>query len=70
MHVTNEDFKMLLDDGLQASPQEMKRYLHLKAQYEFKDDIPKDTLIVKTREGLDLETSSEIKHGLLQFVDD
>ena len=31
MHVTNEDYKMLLDDGLQASPEQMKRYLHLKA---------------------------------------
>ena len=56
MHVTNKHYKMLLDDALAARPKEFKHLLHLKAQYEFKDDIPKDTLIVKTRDGIDKET--------------
>ena len=56
MHISYKDYKMLLDEGLQAQPQQMKRYLHLKAQYEFKDDIPKDTVMIKTKEGLDRET--------------
>ena len=37
----------------------------MKAQFEFKDDIPKDTLIVKTREGLDKDTNDNIKYGLM-----
>ena len=44
--------------------------LNLKAMYEFKDDIPKDTVIVKTREGLDEETTNDIKFGMMQFVQD
>ena len=44
--------------------------LNLKAMYEFKDDIPKDTVIVKTREGLDKETTEDIKFGMMQFVQD
>ena len=70
MHITNKHYKMLLEDALAVRPKELQHFYHLKAQYEFKDDIPKDTLIVKTRDGIDKETQLEIKFGLMQFVSD
>lgn len=40
------------------------------AQYEFKDDIPKERLIVKTREGLGADDMNEVRWGIISFLTD
>lgn len=69
-HTSMEHFKMLMEDGLRQNPKALAKYYNLKAQYDFKDNIPKQTLIVKTRDGISKEAMSDIRFGLLQFVTD
>ena len=53
VHVPKQHYKMLMDKAFEAYPQKYIRYKHLIAQYESKDGILKDTLIVRTRDDLD-----------------
>ena len=68
VHIPYSHYKHLLDEALEQNPSSLKNYYYQKAQYEFKDDIPKDTVFVKTKPGLSEEKENEIKYGLLQFV--
>ena len=65
VHIPYSHYKHLLDEALEQNPSSLKNYYHQKAQYEFKDDIPKDTVFVKTKPGLSEEKENEIKYGLL-----
>ena len=38
--------------------------------FDFKDGIPKTSVQVKYREGLDRKTAEEIKYGLLYYITD
>ena len=49
---------------IRDSQKAMANYLQQKAQYDFKDDVPKDILVIKMREGATEEDSKRIKFGL------
>ena len=56
MHIPKRHYKMLMDKAFEANPQSYLRYKLLSAQYESKDGLLKDTLIVRTRDDLDKDT--------------
>ena len=70
VQMTFDDWKKILMRIIENDPEKMLKYEQLKAQYDFKDSIPKDGLIVKYREGLDRETAEHIKYGLLEYIVD
>lgn len=40
-HTSMEHFKLLMEDGFRRNPKALADYYNLKAQYDFKDEIPK-----------------------------
>ena len=69
-HISYDQYKQIMEDAFETDPLTMTKYMNLKAQFEFKDDIPKQTLLIKTREDLDPETATDIRIAMLSFIND
>ena len=70
VNVSTDTFKDLLNQEMKKHPSVQLNLLQLNSMYEFEDQLPKTSLQIKYREGLDRTTAEEIKYGLLHFITD
>ena len=68
VHVTNSDFNKLMMRSSETDPEMLIKNEQLNAQYEFEDGVPKKSIIVKFRDGIDRESADSIKYELLNFA--
>ena len=70
VNVSTDTFKDLLNQEMKKHPSVKLNLIQLNSMFEFEDQLPKTSLQIKYREGLDRTTAEEIKYGLLHFITD